>query len=66
MSEKNPTKKGDKMGETENGCFGGTVAQLKEWLEQFDDNDSIDFCGGEGNWGEFFWIKVNDKIVYES
>ena len=54
------------MGETKNGCFGGTVAQLKEWLEQFDDNDSIDFCGGESNWGEFFWIKVNDEIVYES
>jgi len=52
------------MGETKNANFGGTVAQLKEWLEQFNDNDFIEFEGGESSWGEFFEVRVNNEIVF--
>ena len=52
------------MGETRNCSFGGTVAQLREWLDQFNDNDIIEFDGGNDSGSEFFDIYVNGQTVY--
>ena len=57
-------EKGKIMGETGNANFCGTVKQLKKWLKQFDDDDFIEFEGGEDYEGEFFEIRVNDEIVF--
>ena len=41
----------------------GTVADMKKWLEQFEDSDEIIFEGGSNNGTEIFDIYVNGKEV---
>lgn len=52
------------MEETIEG-WSGTVADLREWLNQFEDTDTITFCGGEDGNGEFMVVLVNNKEVVE-
>lgn len=52
------------MEETAMG-WAGTVADLREWLNQFKDTDTITFCGGEDGCGEFMSVLVNnDEVVF--
>lgn len=41
----------------------GTIADLREWLNQFEDTDTITFVGGEDGCGEFMAVFVNDNEV---
>jgi len=60
-----PREKGKKM-EIKNGEWRGTVAELHEWLNQFNDDDQIVFIGGSDSGWEFMEVKINDKIVIET
>lgn len=55
-------EKEDKMEETSSG-WTGTVADLREWLNQFKETDTITFYGGEDSSGEFMSVLVNDSEV---
>lgn len=50
------------MQETIKG-WSGTIADLREWLDQFKDTDTITFHGGEDGCGEFMAVLVNDNEV---
>ena len=50
------------MKETTKG-WTGTIADLREWLDQFKDTDTITFYGGEDGCGEFMVVLVNDNEV---
>ena len=41
----------------------GTIEELREWLNQFDDNDTIVFSGGSDDGYEFLHVYVNDELV---
>lgn len=43
--------------------WSGTIADLREWLNQFEDTDTIQFVGGEDGQGEFMLVLVNDNEV---
>ena len=50
------------MEETIKG-WSGTIADLRKWLDQFEDTDIITFHGGEDGCGEFMAVLVNDNEV---
>ena len=50
------------MEETGEG-WSGTVADLRKWLNQFKDTDTITFCGGEDSGGEFMKVLVNNNEI---
>jgi hypothetical protein len=50
------------MQETVEG-LSGTIADLREWLNQFEDTDTILFSGGEDGCGEFMVVVVNNNEV---
>ena len=50
------------MEETLRG-WEGTVADLREWLDQFKDTDTIRFYGGEDGCGGFMEVLVNNNEV---
>ena len=50
------------MEETIEG-WSGTIADLREWLNQFEDTDTITFVGGEDGCGEFVAVRVNNNVV---
>lgn len=41
----------------------GTIGELHEWLNQFDNADTITFYGGEDGEGEFVIARINDEEV---
>lgn len=43
--------------------WSGTIKDLKEWLEQFNDDDDILITGGSDSGGEFLDIIVNGEVV---
>lgn len=43
--------------------WSGTIADLREWLNQFEDTDTITFYGGEDGGGEFMVVLVNNNEV---
>ena len=50
------------MEETNSG-WTATVADLRKWLNQFKETDTITFYGGEDSSGEFMSVLVNDSEV---
>lgn len=50
------------MEETTKG-WTGTIADLRKWLNQFEDTDTITFHGGEDGYGEFMAVLVNNNEV---
>lgn len=47
------------------GEWCGTIKELREWLNQFDDNDEISFSGGSNSGWEFMQVWVNDEVIVE-
>lgn len=52
------------MEKTINGWIG-TIADLRKWLERFEDTDTVTFDAGEKNGEAFMVVFVNDKEVVE-
>lgn len=43
----------------------GTIADLRKWLEQFEDTDTVTFDAGEEDGGAFMVVFVNGNEVAE-
>jgi hypothetical protein len=43
-----------------------TVKELKKILEQYDENDVVEVCGGECADGEFGYLFIGEDVVIES
>ena len=59
-----PREKGKKMKE-HHGEWSGSIKDLREWLNQFNDEDEIAFIGGSDSGWEFMDVLVNGEIVVE-
>ncbi len=49
------------MKESWTSTWYGTIAELREWLNQFDDDKLIVFCGGNDGY-EYLRVYVDGKI----
>lgn len=45
--------------------WAGTIADLREWLNQFDDDLYISFEGGADDGYDFLEVKVDGKVVVD-
>ena len=47
------------------GEWSGSIKDLREWLNQFNDEDEIVFIGGSNSGWEFMDVFVNNELVVE-
>lgn len=55
-----------RRGEKERKGKKMTVKELKKILEQYDENDVVEVCGGECADGEFGYLFIGEDVVIES
>ena len=57
-----PREKGKNMKESWENTWYGTIAELREWLDKFDDDKLIVFCGGSDGGYEFLRVYVDGNV----